>query len=179
MQPYIPFHSSKQIYGISPALLGATLLAWGNSVSDLVSNITLAQVGYRYGTNGKRCVTTDAQRLLCPCLHRVAPRLPGRLACQPCGQPSGMPATRLPFDFSPSPPPLPQDGLPSMAITACFASPMFTLLAGEVGSRRQGGILRLREQQPTWNVATQPAGACCAGSRLGITLHCLIVVRGL
>ncbi|EFJ46589.1 Ca2+/H+ antiporter, cation antiporter, membrane protein [Volvox carteri f. nagariensis] len=58
-----------QIYGISPSLLGATLLAWGNSVSDLVSNITLAK-----------------------------------------------------------------DGLPSMAITACFASPMFVLLAGLVTS---------------------------------------------
>ncbi|KAG2492276.1 hypothetical protein HYH03_009516 [Edaphochlamys debaryana] len=58
-----------QIYGISPSLLGATLLAWGNSVSDLVSNVTLAR-----------------------------------------------------------------DGLPSMAITACFASPMFVLLAGLVTS---------------------------------------------
>ncbi|GLI67630.1 hypothetical protein VaNZ11_011878 [Volvox africanus] len=58
-----------QIFGISPSLLGATLLAWGNSVSDLVSNITLAK-----------------------------------------------------------------DGLPSMAITACFASPMFVLLAGLVTS---------------------------------------------
>ncbi|GIM07355.1 hypothetical protein Vretimale_11525 [Volvox reticuliferus] len=58
-----------QIFGINPSLLGATLLAWGNSVSDLVSNITLAK-----------------------------------------------------------------DGLPSMAITACFASPMFVLLAGLVTS---------------------------------------------
>ncbi|KXZ49118.1 hypothetical protein GPECTOR_23g48 [Gonium pectorale] len=56
-----------QVHGISPALLGATLLAWGNSVSDLVSNTTLAR-----------------------------------------------------------------DGLPSMAITACFASPLFVLLAGLV-----------------------------------------------
>ncbi|PNW73259.1 hypothetical protein CHLRE_14g625300v5 [Chlamydomonas reinhardtii] len=58
-----------QIHGISPSLLGATLLAWGNSVSDLVSNTSLSR-----------------------------------------------------------------DGLPSMAITACFASPLFTLLAGLVAS---------------------------------------------
>ncbi|GFR44398.1 hypothetical protein Agub_g5630 [Astrephomene gubernaculifera] len=58
-----------QIYGLSPSLLGASLLAWGNSVSDLVSNTTLAR-----------------------------------------------------------------DGLPCMAITACFASPLFVLLAGLVTS---------------------------------------------
>jgi sodium/potassium/calcium exchanger 6 len=53
------------ILELPPALLGATVLAWGNSLSDTVSNMTMAR-----------------------------------------------------------------DGYPTMAITACFASPLFILLAG-------------------------------------------------
>lgn len=53
------------IFGLRPALLGATVLAWGNAVPDLVNNVAMAR-----------------------------------------------------------------DGFPTMAISACFASPLFTLLAG-------------------------------------------------
>jgi Ca2+/Na+ antiporter len=54
-----------RVFGISPALLGATALAWGNSGNDLVSDTAMAR-----------------------------------------------------------------DGFPTMAVTACFASPLFALLMG-------------------------------------------------
>ncbi len=60
------------------ALLGATVLAWGNSLADAVSNTTMAR-----------------------------------------------------------------DGYPTMAITACFASPLFILLAGKRGAPFRGGVSRL------------------------------------
>ena len=63
------------IFGLQPALLGATVLAWGNSVPDLINNLAMAQ-----------------------------------------------------------------DGFPSMAVAACFASPIFTLLVG------MGGALAYGEQ---------------------------------
>lgn len=64
------------IFGLQPALLGATVLAWGNSVPDLINNMAMAK-----------------------------------------------------------------DGFPSMAVAACFASPLFTLLVG------MGGALSYGEQQ--------------------------------
>ena len=54
-----------KIVGIHPAILGATVLAWGNSGPDMVNNISMGR-----------------------------------------------------------------DGFPTMAITACFASPLFSLLVG-------------------------------------------------
>jgi sodium/potassium/calcium exchanger 6 len=57
------------IFGLEPALLGATVLAWGNSVPDLINNMAMAK-----------------------------------------------------------------DGFPSMAVAACFASPLFTLLVGMGGA---------------------------------------------
>ncbi len=54
------------IFGVKPALLGATVLAWGNSAPDMVADLSMAR-----------------------------------------------------------------DGFPTMAIAACFASPMFTLLVGK------------------------------------------------
>jgi sodium/potassium/calcium exchanger 6 len=61
------------IFGLQPALLGATVLAWGNSVPDLVNNSAMAR-----------------------------------------------------------------DGFPSMAVAACFASPLFTLLVGMGGALAYG-----------------------------------------
>lgn len=61
------------IFGLQPALLGATILAWGNSVPDLINNVAMAR-----------------------------------------------------------------DGFPSMAIAACFASPLFTLLVGMGGALSYG-----------------------------------------
>lgn len=61
------------IFGLKPALLGATVLAWGNSVPDLVNNVAMAR-----------------------------------------------------------------DGFPSMAVAACFASPLFTLLFGMGGALAYG-----------------------------------------
>ena len=61
------------IFGLKPALLGATVLAWGNSVPDLINNVAMAR-----------------------------------------------------------------DGFPSMAVAACFASPLFTLLVGMGGALAYG-----------------------------------------
>jgi sodium/potassium/calcium exchanger 6 len=77
-----------KIWGISPALLGATVLAWGNSMPDLVNNVSMGR-----------------------------------------------------------------DGFPVMAITACFASPMFSLLVGmgtalAVGAIEDGGELAVRVTKP-------------------------------
>lgn len=71
------------IFGIPPAILGATVLAWGNSMPDLANNLSLAR-----------------------------------------------------------------DGFPTMAITACFASPLFTLLVGTsstmaYGALQEGGVLEV------------------------------------
>lgn len=71
------------IFGVPPAILGATVLAWGNSMPDLANNTSLAR-----------------------------------------------------------------DGFPTMAITACFASPLFTLLVGTssamaYGAVRAGGVLEV------------------------------------
>lgn len=65
------------IFGLQPALLGATVLAWGNSVPDLINNMAMAQ-----------------------------------------------------------------DGFPSMAVAACFASPLFTLLIGMGGALAYGECVR-------------------------------------
>jgi solute carrier family 24 (sodium/potassium/calcium exchanger), member 6 len=76
-----PNPNLPQVLRLPAGLLGATLLAWGNSLSDTVSNATMAR-----------------------------------------------------------------DGYPTMAITACFASPLFILLAGEGGggsrllARLAGGL---------------------------------------
>ena len=69
------------IFAIPPVLLGATVLAWGNSMPDLANNLALAR-----------------------------------------------------------------DGFPTMAITACFAAPLFTLLVGTsscmaYGAVASGGVL--------------------------------------
>ncbi|KIY97451.1 Sodium/potassium/calcium exchanger 6 [Monoraphidium neglectum] len=69
------------IFGAPPALLGATVLAWGNSMPDMANNLSLAR-----------------------------------------------------------------DGYPTMAITACFAAPLFTLLVGTssamaYGALTSGGVL--------------------------------------
>lgn len=61
------------IFGLQPALLGATVLAWGNSVPDVINNMSMAK-----------------------------------------------------------------DGFPSMAVAACFASPLFTLLVGMGGALAYG-----------------------------------------
>lgn len=61
------------IFGLQPALLGATVLAWGNSVPDVINNTAMAR-----------------------------------------------------------------DGFPSMAVAACFASPLFTLLMGMGGALTYG-----------------------------------------
>ncbi|KAI8474810.1 MAG: Sodium/calcium exchanger protein-domain-containing protein [Monoraphidium minutum] len=71
------------LFGVPPAVLGATVLAWGNSMPDLANNLSLAR-----------------------------------------------------------------DGFPTMAITACFASPLFTLLVGTssamaYGAWRAGGVLEV------------------------------------
>lgn len=63
------------IFGVPPAILGATMLAWGNSMPDLANNLALAR-----------------------------------------------------------------DGYPTMAITACFASPLFTLLVGTSSAMAYGAI---------------------------------------
>jgi sodium/potassium/calcium exchanger 6 len=63
------------LFGVPPAILGATVLAWGNSMPDLANNLSLAR-----------------------------------------------------------------DGYPTMAITACFASPLFTLLVGTSSSMAYGAI---------------------------------------
>jgi sodium/potassium/calcium exchanger 6 len=67
------------IFDIAPALLGATVLAWGNSVPDLLNNTAMAR-----------------------------------------------------------------DGFPSMAVAACFASPLFTLLVGMGGALVYGSLLHNR-----------------------------------
>ncbi|GBF97359.1 Ca2+:cation antiporter family [Raphidocelis subcapitata] len=69
------------LFGVPPSILGATVLAWGNSMPDLANNLSLAR-----------------------------------------------------------------DGFPTMAITACFASPLFTLLVGTstamaYGAVASGGVL--------------------------------------
>lgn len=38
------------VFGISPPILGLTILAWGNSLGDLVTNVTMARYGGPYGT---------------------------------------------------------------------------------------------------------------------------------
>jgi Ca2+/Na+ antiporter len=63
-----------RILGVEPALLGATVLAWGNSLPDLVNNMALAR-----------------------------------------------------------------DGFPTMALAACFASPLFQMLAGMALGLSVGG----------------------------------------
>jgi Ca2+/Na+ antiporter len=75
--------AAGHILGLSPGLLGATVLSWGNSAPDLVGDVSLAR-----------------------------------------------------------------DGFPTMAVAACFASPLFSLLAGMAGSlalgaARSGGTLFL------------------------------------
>ncbi|KAL6758821.1 Sodium/calcium exchanger protein-domain-containing protein, partial [Haematococcus lacustris] len=75
------------IMELPPALLGATVLAWGNSLSDAVSNTTMAR-----------------------------------------------------------------DGYPTMAITACFASPLFILLAGVACTLSYGartGAMAMPQDLPT------------------------------
>jgi sodium/potassium/calcium exchanger 6 len=67
------------IFGLQPALLGATVLAWGNSVPDVINNTAMAR-----------------------------------------------------------------DGFPSMAVAACFASPLFTLLMGMGGALTYGECGGLR-----------------------------------
>lgn len=64
------------IVGVKPALLGATVLAYGNSVPDLMNNLALTQ-----------------------------------------------------------------DGFPSMAVAACFAGPLFTLLVGIGSAMAYGAVL--------------------------------------
>jgi hypothetical protein len=71
------------LFGVPPPILGATVLAWGNSMPDLANNLSLAR-----------------------------------------------------------------DGFPTMAITACFASPLFTLLVGTstamaYGAVKAGGVLEV------------------------------------
>jgi sodium/potassium/calcium exchanger 6 len=75
-------------FGVPPAVLGATVLAWGNSLPDLANNLALAR-----------------------------------------------------------------DGYPTMAVTACFASPLFTLLVGTsasmaYGAIASGGVLRVPFDRP-------------------------------
>ncbi|KAF9595707.1 hypothetical protein IFM89_003449 [Coptis chinensis] len=41
--------SLGHIFGISPSILGLTLLAWGNSLGDLIGNVTMAINGGPYG----------------------------------------------------------------------------------------------------------------------------------
>ena len=36
-----------RMFGISDAILGLTVLAWGNSIGDFVSNLTVAKQGTR------------------------------------------------------------------------------------------------------------------------------------
>jgi sodium/potassium/calcium exchanger 6 len=75
--------AAGHILGLSPGLLGATVLSWGNSAPDLVGDVALAR-----------------------------------------------------------------DGYPTMAVAACFASPLFSLLAGmgsalAYGASVHGGTLEL------------------------------------
>lgn len=90
------------IFGLKPALLGATVLAWGNSVPDLVNNVAMAR-----------------------------------------------------------------DGFPSMAVAACFASPLFTLLVGMGGALAYGGCedgcwTHGRAGGAVWRDVVPSRSKCCS-----------------
>jgi Ca2+/Na+ antiporter len=93
------------IFGLKPALLGATVLAWGNSVPDLVNNMAMAK-----------------------------------------------------------------DGFPSMAVAACFASPLFTLLVG------MGGALTYGKLSPSLDCECPVSYAVCT-AHLGCVVCTLLQTR--